>query len=56
VVLMPYDWKKSEDFPKESKLSIALDIVDTPLFKRCLYGVSALTFLVWLFRDTIGGQ
>ena len=56
MVLMAYDWKKSGDFPKESKLDIALDTIDSPLFKRCLYGVSALTLLVWLFRDAIGGQ
>ena len=52
---MIYDWKKSGDFPKESKLDVTLDIINTPLFKRCLYGVFAFTLLIWLFRDVIGG-
>ena len=56
MVLMIYDWEKSNDFPNESKLDTMLNIIDTPLFKRCLYGVSGVTVLVWVFRDMIGGQ
>ena len=52
---MLYDWEKSSDFPKKSKFDTVMDIVDAPLFKRCLYGVSALTLLMWIFRDVIGG-
>ena len=55
MVLMIYDWEKSGDFPKKSKLNTVLDIVDTPLFKRCLYGVSAFTLLAWFCRSMIGG-
>ncbi len=54
MVLMLYDWKKEEDFPRQNVLYYIVDTMSTPLFKRITYCVLAFTMLMWLLRDVFG--